>query len=644
MAPFPTKSISKDPKAYVNGLKTVEDADKILKRAKDAYYNKAPVLTDDIYDLLVELIKHRFGSKSKVADAVGAPVAKGNKVELPSWMGSMNKIKGSPDQWKSKHGYTGHFVISDKLDGVSALLVGGQRMYSRGDGKVGQDISGLIQLVKGIPATVAPDTIVRGELIISKADFKNHLTARAANGRNLVSGQVNAKNPDAEVVKYIRFVAYAVIKPEKLSPSEQFALLSKTGFQVVSHTRVSETGLTFDHLSKVLMDRRGACPYEMDGLIVAHDAWHKIETDKNPEDAFAFKTLAMTDKAEVIVSEVEWNTSKDGLLKPTVIFEPVYLSGVTIRKATGHNADFVKTHVIGPGSKLLITRSGDVIPMILEAISPAASGTPQMPSGHWTWKGKDALAGHDTEEQHLRQLTYFFECLNIKGIGPGTVAKIYEAGHKTIPKVLGLTAAEVASVLGLQNRGEAIVADLKSSVSAAPCNLLMKASNCFGPGIGERKLAEIAKSIPSIVNVNTPPPGMDELLSVPGVSEITATKFLEGYAKFRKFVATTGLTISQCQGDESHEKKKKTAAAATAAVPQEFAGQKIVFTGFRNKKLEEHIVSAGGEIGSSVSKTTTLVVAKDVNETSSKLDKARTLNVPIVQLDDFIARHKITVA
>ena len=680
MPPFPSISIAKDPKAYVAKIKSVEDADKLLLRLQDAYYNKTPLLSDEIYDVFIDAIRDRFGAQSKAVDAIGAPVVPPNgkakakatekkaekgKVTLPVFMGSMNKIKTAPDQWIKKQGFgkeSDYFLISDKMDGVSALLVDGNKMYSRGDGVTGQDITSLIPLIQLASKGKASvdklaGTIIRGELILSKSKFeeirrlqeKNGKTV--ANARNLVSGLVNAKTPDAETAKHVTFVAYAFIKPEGLKPSNQFANLKKMGFEMPQNTRVQSSKLTFELLSDLLMKRRKESDYEMDGLVVAHDEWHPVIAGENPEDAFAFKTLAMSDRAEVVVKEIEWNISKHGLFKPTVIFDPVHLNGVTIRKATGHNADFVKEKVIGPGSKLLITRSGDVIPTILEAIAPATSGKPQFPPvGTWTWKGKDIIVSKAPssssssstsspvlgKEQSLKQLIYFFECLDIKGIGPGTLKKISEAGHTKIHDVLQLTSDTLAQVPGMKNKATAFVTDLKAALTSVSCITLMKASNSFETGIGQRKLAEIAKHVPSILDVAKPNPTMDQLLQVPGVSNVTATKFLEGYAKFKSFLTHTGLTVhSQCtpstsskgkgkntQKEKDKEKEKET--------KKDLLGEKIVFTGFRDKNLEKELEERGAEILTGVSKKTTILITNDLDDDSSKMVKARELGIRIV--------------
>ena len=144
--------------------------------------------------------------KNPILKEIGA-VAPGEKVDLPYWMGSLDKIREDEkvlNNWKTK--YPGDVIISDKLDGNSALLVinkKGAKMYSRGDGFKGQDISHLISLIKGIPTSTKEEYAIRGELIISKENWSSH--GKGANARNAVAGLMHSKVPDPELVKYVDF-------------------------------------------------------------------------------------------------------------------------------------------------------------------------------------------------------------------------------------------------------------------------------------------------------------------------------------------------------------------------------------------------------------------------------------------------------
>jgi DNA ligase (NAD+) len=526
--------------------------------------------------------------------------------------------------------------VTDKLDGNSALLVTGSTtstLYSRGDGEMGQNISGLLPYINGIPrvTTAGASTIVRGELIITRADFEL-IKHKGANARNTVAGLVNSKVPDIEIANKTIFVAYTLVSPQ-MKPSEQLKWLTKAGYRTVYNTNVKD--LDFTDLSNILAKRREVSEFEVDGMVVTHDEYHPIVPKKNPAYAFAFKHLLTLETAEVIVTNVEWNVSKDGLIKPTVIFDAVQLSGVAIRRATGFNADYIKVNKIGPGSRLVITRSGDVIPYIMNVLTPSGSGTPQLPDIPFTWTGnKDIRTVGTSTEQDVKQLAHFFEKVKVAGISKGTVQKMHEAGYNSIKTILEATS--LAGVKGVSDaRGMTLLASIKSTIASASCLELMHASNSFGQGFGDRKLSAIVSALPKLVADQKYVPTLEELISVDGVSNVTATKFVAGLTVYREFIKGAGLQ-HRCTAATTTTKAKKTPSKKSSAI-QKFTGQVVVFTGFRNKAWEALVVEGGGTLGTSVTKSTTLLVAKEPDSNSGKMKQARDKGIKIISMSEFEA-------
>ena len=258
-------------------------------------------------------------------------------------MWSMDKIK--PDtkaltKWQAK--YKGPFVLSSKLDCVSVLYTTENKepkLYTRGNGKVGQDISHLIPYLK-LPTN--ENIVIRGEFIITKSNFKEKYEKIYSNTRNFVAGIINQKKIDKDKLKDIDFVAYEVIKPV-LKPSQQFDMLLT--LDIITATHFVETSITNELLSKYLTDIRSSYKYEIDGIICSNDIIYKRES-KNPEHAFAFKMVLSDQIAEAKVVDVIWTPSKDGYLKPRVQIEPVVLGGAKIEYATGFNAKFINDNKI----------------------------------------------------------------------------------------------------------------------------------------------------------------------------------------------------------------------------------------------------------------------------------------------------------
>ena len=306
--------------------------------ANDAYYNKQPIISDNTYDILREFIERTY-PENKTIKLVGAPIKK-NKVKLPYYMGAMNKIKPDTEaleNWLKR--YIGFFLISGKLDGISALYTteGDEpKLYTRGSSTSGMDISYLIPYLnlpkeKGIT--------IRGELIISKLVFKKKYEGmglgKYKNPRNFVGGIVISKKREPEKWNDVDFVAYEVIKPS-LKPSDQMKWLESHNVITVIHEPREK--ISNESLSKILLDWRENYKYETDGIIVTDDKIYPRKK-KNPKERFAFKMVLSDQIAEAKVVDVLYSPSKDGFLKPRVQVEPIRIKGVDIEYATAYNLE-----------------------------------------------------------------------------------------------------------------------------------------------------------------------------------------------------------------------------------------------------------------------------------------------------------------
>lgn len=638
--------ITKDPKVILSSLSD-EDIAFLIQKSNYAYYSKDnPVFTDDIFDIIKGELEKR-NPEHPILKTIGAAAARGNKVELPYFMSSLDKIKADDKAMdKFKKGYKGTYVVSDKLDGNSCLLHVTKsldtRLYTRGDGSVGQDITHLLPFIKQIPnvgGKADAGLTVRGELIISKKDFGDHLAAKGANARNTVAGVINAKIPDLQTAKYIQFIAYELIHPEMI-PDLQMKDMEKRGFKVVNNTKVAEANLTNEYLSKVLVQRREKSEFEIDGIVITHNGSH-ARTRENPKHAVAFKSVHTLDKAEVVVEKIEWNVSKDGFLIPVVIFTPVRLAGVSIQKASGFNAKYIKDNVLGPGSRIIIIRSGDVIPHILKTLTPSASGVPQMPDTEyeWTATGVDIVLRRKSEnlEVKLKNLQYFFDKLDIKGVSNGTIEKLYNAGYSDIKSILALTYNDVLKINGFQAKSAKKLVDaIAERIKDVDCIMVMEASNMLGRGFGKKKIELIINNFPEILKSRYIP-SMQELTNIKGIEVKTAGLFIRNLPLYFAFVNDNNISCSlpYSSNDENERMNPKTDAS------KQLDGMVVVFTGFRDKLLEDVVTKKGGLVAGTVTKKTTLLVVKDKDfKESTKTIKANDLGVPIITIDEFKAKIK----
>jgi NAD-dependent DNA ligase len=600
----------------------------ILREANKAYYNQEPFMTDNEYDIVKEYIENKYPSNNAIVE-IGAQVQR-NKVALPYNMGSMDKIK--PDtsaltNWTTK--YHGPYVLSCKLDGVSGLYTTEgvtPKLYTRGDGKVGQDISHMIPHLR-LPKTKG--IVIRGEFIIPKAVFDSKYKTKFANPRNMVAGIVNHKTIN-EAIKDLHFVAYEVIVPVK-KPSEQMEFLSTLDVEGVLWK--TETNLTNELLSQTLVEWRKNYIYEIDGIIVTNDGKYDRKSG-NPDHAFAFKMVLSDQIAEAKVVDVIWTPSKDGYLKPRVQIEPINLGGVRIEFATGFNGAFINDNKVGVGAVIELIRSGDVIPHIRKVSVPAEQA--KMPSVPFKWNDThvdvmlEDLGSDETVKE--KNITGFFRGIGVEGLSSGNVARIIQAGYDTVPKIIKMGVNELLQVEGFKDKtANKLYIGIKEKIDAASLVTIMSASNMFGRGFSEKRLELIMESYPNVlVSKESDTQKVAKISAIKGMAEKTAEAFVEKIPDFNQFIKEAGLVNKLTQGfaekkpvDESHP----------------LFGKTIVMTGFRDDKIQEAIKNVGAKLGSSVSKNTFIVLVKDIEEDTGKAAEARKLGVTLMTPNEFIKKY-----
>jgi DNA ligase (NAD+) len=635
--PLLIKDLETNPYSILEKL-SIKEIEQIIKQANHAYHEEGvPLFSDDIYEIIQEYLRKLLPNHPLLQTNIIGYLPKKSKVLLPLWMGSLNKIKDNPEQinkWKAK--YKNEYVISDKLDGISCLYLlkdNQVTLFTRGDGKYGQNISNLLKYVRGIPKDINKtkqnsEVMIRGELILTKKDWETIKTIRH-NPRNTVAGLANSKKPDENIAKLVWFIAYECIEPANKIPSKSLEWLKKNKFNVVDHILLNSDELTADILSKHLLKRRKESDFEIDGIVINHNKIHNNANNENPPYAFAFKSILTSEQAEVIVKDVKWNISKHGLLKPVVLFDTVYLGGVHIQKAFGHNAQYINTNKIGPGSRIIVIRSNDVIPYIVEILSPSASGEPSLPDNIEPWKWNEnkvelvLINPSAAQDYHLKQLENYITVLGIKGLGPKIIKKIFNTGIDSVKKLTNITKIDLYKATYSSALTMKIYNQLQDVYRKGTCVEFMAASNIFGVGFGIRKFKLITENFPDIlINV---PPTLNEFLSMKGIGERNARNFLQHLNKFHEFMKEVGLPC-------------RSSIPVIEETPEGLMvlnSKRIVFTGFRSKELEEFIIKRGGNVSNTVNNSTHILVAKSLDDSSMKFETAKELDVAIMTLKQF---------
>lgn len=613
-------------------VKKLEDT---IREASKYYYNKGKFLvhngetiTDKKFDSLADELRSLYPT-SDVLKMVGAPVKK-QKVTLPYYMGSLDKVKpDSAGAWIQAK--KGPFLVSDKLDGVSILLVysrdGKIKAYTRGDGSIGQDISFLVNHLK-IPKLKA-DLAVRGEIVMSREKFMSW-SKEFENARNMVSGLVNRKDVHTGI-KDASVIIYEQLAPRSGLPSKNLATLKASGFTVAPY-KVFDN-LDTGTLSALLKQRKAQSKYDIDGLVVVVDKQNPLNTSGNPEWGRAFKQTMDEDIVQTTVVNVEWNPSKNGFLKPRLEVIPVRLSGAKVTFATGFNAKFINDNKIGPGAVIRLTRSGDVIPHVVSVVKPADKA--QKPPAKYKYElnktGVDYVLTNATEfdDYHVKRIVHFFKTIGVENFSSGLVERFMGYGYDTIKKLLKATKSDFLKIEGVQDRLASKIFDgIQEKTKDVPLAKLMDATGVY-KNLGERRIQMVLNKYPNILFEYDALP-TDSLVkritdNVPGYNTLTATAFVQGLPKFQMWLnANPSVTY----------KIPKKAPTKTSGSK---SGQVVVWTGFRDKSAEEKLTNLGGTVGSAVSSKTTILVVKDKNSLSGKAMKAKSLGIKIMDAVQFNA-------
>lgn len=621
--------------------KSIEEIVDFLKECDKYYFNNDSdsLIEDSEYDYIVRFLEKKDPNNEYLKTIGKSPIS--NKIKLPYRLGSLDQIhEGEIKKW-IKNNNLNHetLCITDKLDGTSCLLVYGKdgnisNSYSRGDGTNGQPWGIHTNNILTVPKTVEDNIkAVRGEIIIPldrwelmRTVAKSRSGREYKNPRNCVSGLMNVQEElPEEVYKNIEFVPYEIISfhdDTEISKEEQLLLLRKNNFIYVFNSLVFGEDVNDDLLSKYIKYRKDNSNYELDGIVIDINRYKtrsnmtRNGSSLNPKYAVKYKVLDEDAIKETKVIEVEWNTSKHGILKPRIKIEPVELSGVEVNYATGYNGKFIYDNKIGKNSIIKITRSGDVIPKVLEVVKETQ---PDMPDCEWEWndsKVETVSLEEDQSEANMKMITETFESLDIGLLKQGNVKKLIEEKYDSFIDIVKMSKEELVNILGVN--GEKIFNEFKK-LNNIPYYKLFGATNIFGAGIGIRKL----KKIQEIYDKSFLEISKDNLLEIEGIQEKTADKIIEKMDDAKSFIKQFESTNFSINYDILKQSDGK------------YSGQNICFTGFRNKELQKKVEDMGGIIKSSVTKNTNLVVTNNVDSSSSKIKKAKELGITIINNEDF---------
>ena len=597
-----------------------------LEEANEAYRTGNAIISDKDYDEMVDLL-FSYDPENEFFSKVGIEILdETRKSKLPIDMASMNKIKTIEDihTWLRLKGINPNteIVCTPKYDGLSLCHDEiNTNTWTRGDGEFGQKSDEHYKLIQN-HLSLKGDvfTYTYGEVIMPKQVFLDKYSLEFANPRNLVAGLLNSKEV-TEPLKDLQFIKYGAIPNEGFNFKNKSDILDmlNSGQEVkVNYHLFIAKDITEDLLVELF--KRWSTDYEIDGIILEVNdlklqaSLGRETSSNNPCYARAFKHDSFEQKAEATVLGISWNISKHGLLKPVLHITPIKLDGVTVSNVTGNNAKFVRDMGLGIGAKVVVKRSGMVIPLIVEVLEtvdfvmPVVEGT----DIDWNEAGIELITLTETDDQKIRQNIAFFEILEADNVSEGIITQLWDAGYKTIEDILNVTTTQLESIDRFGKRKAQIVYNsIQKSVTDVQLSKLQHATGLFR-GLGSKKLA--------LLENFTTKPTINQVMEIEGFAEISAKVFVDNYDNFFTFVGNLPITIAE--------------KVEAIKVGTDLDGKSFVFTGVRRKDLEEVIESRGGKVSGSVSKTTTYLVMKAKGSGSSKETKAVSLGVVILTVEE----------
>lgn len=641
-----------------------------IQKYNRAYRSGDVQISDVEYDKLVEELRRISPDDEWFKQIEPAPVAKNRKVSLPIPMKSLNKVKDiqSLQNWAKSIGLTpaAKIVITPKFDGLSLLHDERTGMaYSRGGAEnEGQDCSAHYKASTDIKNVDTKFRFTFGEFVFSKNSWIENFAGKKSpdtgelykSPRNTAAGLLNRIEPSKDL-KYVDFFRYGVdagsISDLGYKSYEQlYKRLCYDYQQLLLYCCIKVEDLTKELCQTLYYD--WSLDYYIDGLVIYVDninVWQAVgrqENTGNPNYAIAYKDPSFTETFETIVKDITWKVSKSGALKPVVNIETVDTGDCNMENPTGYNAGWIYDHHIAKGARILVTRSGGVIPKILETIEDADNSEEDKlweklcycPHCHAStkWDQKQielTCTNPNCCGIQLAKIVFFFKTLEAEYMGEETLTKIFNAGYKKLNEILNITFDELLEIEGF---GEATANQVLNAISrikeGVEVTCLMHASDCFN-GIGQVKAKAILSQLSKEKRFafyngcfhtwtdNAELQTKDYFIN----ANITLKSFMLGIIPFYEFIAQNQLKILPMEE----------AIEVTGTV---CSGLKVCFTGVRDSSLEEFIQSNGGEVVSGVSKKTTLLVVADKSTTSSKMVKAIQNNIPIMTVEEFKCKYK----
>ena len=632
------------------------------------YVEDAPVISDYEFDMLMNRLKELEAEypelvtpDSPTQRVGGQALSKFEQVrhqvplESLTDVFSLDELYAFGDRMDdlidAPHAYT----VEPKIDGLSMSLEYENGVFvrgaTRGDGLVGENVTENLRTVRSLPLRIenAPERlIVRGEVYMSKAVFRELNAQREMNGeqllanpRNAAAGSMRQLDPKVAASRKLDIVCFNMQYSSDgtyTSHAQTLDAMKAMGFPVVPYMRYEKIGDCVERI-EWLGEHREELPYDMDGAVIKIDSLAQRtalgSTAKAPRWAVAFKYPP--EKKESRVLDVVVQVGRTGVLTPKVIVEPVRLAGTTVSAATLHNQDNIDRLDLRIGDTVLLQKAGEIIPEVLSVNKdkrPDWAVPFVMPEicpecGSPVVRDVDGAALRCTSPecpaQRLRNIAHFAsrEAMDIEGLGISVCESLISSG--LVSSAADLYYLDAEKVARLDRMGEKSAANLMSAIENSKSAGLGRLLCAFGiRQVGQKAAKVLAAHFGDLDSLMATKP--EELTAIPDIGAITAG-FISEWFSLPQSMHLIGRLREAGVDFTSHEEKKD----------DRFAGQTFVLTGTLSRYTRDEaaaiIESFGGKSSGSVSKKTSYVLAGE--NAGSKLTKAESLGIRILTEDEF---------
>ena len=644
----------------------IENLRATLRYHSDRYYNDdAPEIEDYEYDMMMRELKGleekypEFDSADSPTKRVGGKADNSfasveHTVRMESLQDAFSKEEIFDFDRRVKENVSDvHYVVEPKIDGLSVSLeyVNGEffRGSTRGDGNVGEDVSGNLRVIHNIPLKLnhaLPYIEVRGEVYMPKKSFDRVVDRQLINDekpfknpRNAAAGSLRQKDSEVAATRGLDIFVFNIQQiegKELTSHKESLDYLKELGFNTIPYyERVDDIETAFEKVLQI-GEKRGELEFDIDGAVIKVDDFSEREqlgsTAKFPKWAVAFKYPPEEKQTEIL--DIEITVGRTGKLTPTAVLSPVHLAGTTVSRATLHNQDFINEKGVNIGDIVTVRKAGDIIPEVLCVNEKRSNGSFVYPERCPSCNEKVVREEGESDircinpecpAQLLRNLIHYCsrDAMDIEGLGPSIIETFVNEGMiKTVTDIYRLDKEKIASLDGFQQTS---ANNIIESVENSKNNDLSKLVFALGiRHIGAKAaklLSDEFKNIDNLMNAS-----LEAISDIDGFGDIMAKS---AFDFFQSESARELIADLKSFGVNTESK--------TVINDNRFEGMTFVLTGtlptYKRSEASKIIESFGGKTSSSVSKKTSYVLSGE--SSGSKLDKANQLGIPVIDENEF---------